>query len=133
VPAASGSAYALVQTPPVLPGILQNLFQPLTISALIPEGTIDGPLLRYLVEVAVTNAAATVAELGLKPESAITFAKVDEAVKKIATFLPVSEEMLEDVAYIQSTSTPGCGCSFSFRRRRSCCAVTAPATTWSGC
>jgi HK97 family phage major capsid protein len=54
------------------------------------------------VETAVTNAAATVAELALKPESAITFSKVDETLKKIATFLPVSDEMLEDFNQIQS-------------------------------
>ena len=41
-------------------------------------------------------------QLLLKPESALTFTKVDETLKKIATFLPVSDEMLEDYAQIQS-------------------------------
>lgn len=99
---APGSGYPFVQTPTVLPGVTQVLFQPLTVAALIPSGSTTSPLLRYLVETAVTNAAATVAELGLKPESAITFAKVDEVLKKIATFLPVSDEMLEDWEQITS-------------------------------
>ena len=97
-----GGGYPFVQTPTVLPGITQTLFQPLTIEALLPGGTTESPLLRYLVETAVTNAAATVAEGALKPESALTFSKVDETLKKIATFLPVSDEMLEDYAQIQS-------------------------------
>ncbi len=97
-----GPGFAPVQTPTVLPGFTEVLFQGLTVADLFPSGSTNSPLLRYLVETAVTNAAATVAELGLKPESAITFAKVDETLKKIATFLPVSDEMLEDVAQIQS-------------------------------
>lgn len=100
--ASPGPGYAPVQTPTVLPGITNILFQPLTVADLFPGGTTESPLLRYLVETAVTNAAATVAELGLKPESAITFAKVDEVLKKIATFLPVSDEMLEDFQQISS-------------------------------
>lgn len=100
--ASAGGGYPFVQTPTVLPGITQTLFQPLTIEALFPAGVTESPLLRYLVETAVTNAAATVAEGALKPESALTFSKVDEVLKKIATFLPVSDEMLEDYAQIQS-------------------------------
>lgn len=97
-----GPGYAAVSSPQLQPGIVDIRLQPLTITDLIPSGTTDSPLLRYLVETAITNAAATVAELGLKPESAIAFAKVDETLKKIATFLPVSDEMLEDFAQIRS-------------------------------
>jgi HK97 family phage major capsid protein len=99
---APGPGFAPVATPTVLPGIVGTLFQPTTVLDLIPDGVTTTPLLRYLVEVAITNAAAAVAELGLKPESAITFANVDETLKKIATFLPVSDEMLEDFEQIRS-------------------------------
>lgn len=99
---AQGPGWATVSTPTVLPGIVDLRFQPLTIAQLIPSGSTESPLLRYLVETAITNAAATVAELGLKPESAITFTSVDETLKKIATFLPISDEMLEDFAQIRS-------------------------------
>lgn len=100
--ASPGAGYAAVATPTVLPGIVDQQFQQLTVADLFPSGVTDSPLLRYLVEVAVTNGAATVAELGLKPESAITFANVDEVLKKIATFLPVSDEMLEDFNQLRS-------------------------------
>lgn len=100
--AAPGGGFAAVETPAVLPGITQLLFQPLTVAALFPSGTTESPLVRYLIETVITNAAATVAELGLKPESAIAFGRVDETLKKIATFLPVSDEMLEDWQQIRA-------------------------------
>src|ERR1019366_123457 len=98
-----GPGYSTVASlPTLLPGIVDIRFQPLMISDLFPQGTTNTPLIRYLVETAVTNAAAAVAESGLKPESSITFSKVDEVLHKIATFLPISDEMLEDFAQAQS-------------------------------
>jgi len=100
---APGPGYSNVTAvPTLLPGIVDLRFRPLTISDLFPGGTTSTPLIRYLVETAVTNAAAATAEGGLKPESALTFTKVDEVLHKIATFLPVSDEMLEDWAQVQS-------------------------------
>jgi len=100
--ATPGPGYAPIGQPTLLPGIVDIKFRPLTISDLFPQGTTSTPLIRYLVETAVTNGAATVAEGGLKPESALTFSKVDEVLHKIATFLPISDEMLEDWAQAQS-------------------------------
>ncbi len=98
-----GGGYQLTQgTPMQLPGIQQINFRQLTIADLFPSGTTNSPLIRYLVETAVTNAAAAVAEGGLKPESALSFGKVDGTLHKLATFLPVSDEMLEDFAQIRS-------------------------------
>lgn len=98
---AAGGA-ATVATPTVLPGIVDIRFRPLTIADLFPNGTTSTPLIRYLVESAVTNAAAATAEGALKPESALAFTKVDETLHKVATFLPVTDEMLEDFDQIQS-------------------------------
>ena len=42
-----------------------------------------------------------VAEGAEKPEAALEFDEVDEPVKKIASFLPVSDEMLSDTPAIQ--------------------------------
>ena len=49
-----------------------------------------------------TNAAATVLEGAAKPESTLTFEAANAPVRKIAHWLPVTEEMLEDVAQIRS-------------------------------
>jgi HK97 family phage major capsid protein len=100
---APGPGYSPVTAlPTLLPGIVDIKLAPLTISDLFPAGTTTTPLIRYLVETALTNAAAAVAEGGLKPESALSFSKVDEVLHKIATFLPISDEMLEDWAQAQS-------------------------------
>jgi HK97 family phage major capsid protein len=66
------------------------------------SGTANSNTVRYLVESVATNAAAAVAEGATKPESTLDLDTVDEAVKKIATMLPVTEEMLEDGPAIQS-------------------------------
>jgi HK97 family phage major capsid protein len=53
-----------------------------------------------MLEQTFTNAAATVSEAAAKPESALVFNQVTEHVTKIAHWLPVTEEMLEDVSQI---------------------------------
>lgn len=100
----SETASPVVQ-PSVLGGIQQAAavaLRQLTINDLIAQGTTDSNTVRYLLETTNVNAAAAVAESAAKPESTITFTQVDEPVRKVATFLPVSDEMLEDVAQIRS-------------------------------
>jgi HK97 family phage major capsid protein len=102
-PAAPGGGWPLVTNPPTyVPGMVDIRTAPLTVEALFPHGTTNSPLIRYLVETVVTNAAAAVAEGALKPESALEFDAIDETLHKIATFLPVTDEMLEDWAQIRS-------------------------------
>lgn len=74
----------------------------LTVADLMMQGTTDSTSVKYLLETTNTNAAAAVTEGDAKPESTITFTEVTEPVRKVATFLPVSDEMLEDVAQIRS-------------------------------
>lgn len=98
-----GPGYAPVTAvPQLIPGIVDIRFRQLVVADLFPQGSTNSALIRYLVETAVTNAAAATAEGALKPESALSFSKVDETLHKIATFLPVSDEMLEDWAQVQS-------------------------------
>ncbi len=83
-------------------GVQPILFNRLTVANLLASGMTNSNSIRYVVETVATNAAATVAEGAEKPESALEFDQVDEPVRKVATFLPVSDEMLEDAAQIQS-------------------------------
>jgi HK97 family phage major capsid protein len=86
----------------VQPGINPLLMRRLTIADLLASGTTDSSVVRYVDETANTNAAAAVVEGDLKPESTIVFGNVDEPVRKLATFLPITDEMLEDVAQLRS-------------------------------
>jgi HK97 family phage major capsid protein len=94
-----GSGGALI-IPQYLPGIVPLLFRPLTIRDLLATGVTDSPAIVYMLEQTFTNAAATVSEAAAKPESALVFNQVTEHVTKIAHWLPVTEEMLEDVSQI---------------------------------
>jgi len=51
---------------------------------------------RYIEETTATNAAAPALEGDRKPEATLAVGQVDEPVRKVAVFLPVSDEMLDD-------------------------------------
>jgi HK97 family phage major capsid protein len=90
-----------VSTPQVIPGIVDTLFQPLTVEALLSGGEATGPTVRYITEGTATCGAAGVAEGGLKPESTLGFVSADESVRKVATTLIASDEILDDVPAVQ--------------------------------
>lgn len=97
----SSSGGDLIQ-PQVEAGILPKLFQPLGVMDLFAQGQTNSNSVEYLEETTATNAAAGVAEGGEKPESTLVFDRKTASVKKIATLLPVTDEMLEDVPAIES-------------------------------
>jgi HK97 family phage major capsid protein len=84
------------------PGILPILFERLTVADLFASGTTDSNAINYVQETVATNAAGRVAEGAAKPEAALAFDNVQEAVKKLAVFLPVSDEMLDDAPALRS-------------------------------
>lgn len=96
----SGGAGLLV--PQYLTQPVQKLFQRLTIEDLLPGGTLGGASLIYPVESTATNNAAFLAEGGLKPLSDLGLTTVTETLKKAATRLKISDEMLQDVPFVQS-------------------------------
>jgi HK97 family phage major capsid protein len=88
--------------PQYLPGIQSVQFKRLVVADLMASGTATSNAIIYMVETAFTNAAAAVAEGAAKPESAMVFDQRTDPVSKIAHWLPVTEELLEDVPAIQS-------------------------------
>jgi HK97 family phage major capsid protein len=100
LPATGGQPF--VSVPQLVPGAVTTLFQPMTIESLLSSGVADSPTVRFLTEGTATNAATGVAEGGTKPESTLGLTSTDEPVRKIATLLPVSEELLEDGPAIQA-------------------------------
>ena len=100
--AGGGGGAVAATVPQVVPGVVEKYFQQLTFANLILSGQASTNSFRYVVEGTATSGAAGVAEGGLKPESTLGLTTTDEPIKKIATILPVSEEMLEDAPAIQS-------------------------------
>jgi HK97 family phage major capsid protein len=97
----AGSGGPLI-VPDYLPGILPLLFRRLVVADLIAPGTTDSNLISFMKEKTFTNAAAAVAQGIAKPESTLVFEAATAAVKKIAHWIPVTTEMLDDFA--QTTS-----------------------------
>jgi HK97 family phage major capsid protein len=89
-------------TPDYQTGILQLPTRPLVIADLLAPGTTASNLVSFMREKTWTNAADAVAEGAAKPESALVFEAATSPVRKIAHWLPVTEEMLEDAPQIQS-------------------------------
>ena len=84
------------------PGLLELRTRRTVVADLIAPGTTDSNLVQYTKEKTFTNAADAVKEGATKPESAITFESASAPVRKIAHWIPVSEEMLEDNAQTRS-------------------------------
>lgn len=79
-----------------VPGIQGPVEQRLTVADLFAQGTATASSIAILKETLTDNNAAVTAEGADKPYSELGFDKDSVAVEKIATFLPVSDEMLED-------------------------------------
>lgn len=84
------------------PGIVESAQEDATVRDLMLQGTTDNNTLTYMEETTFTNAAATVAEGGTKPESALGFTERTDNVRKIATWIPATRELLADVKGIES-------------------------------
>lgn len=84
------------------PGIVNMGLDETTVGDLMLQGTTDNNTITYIEETTHTNAAASVAEGAAKPESAWAGTERTENVRKIATWLPVTDELLSDVAGFRS-------------------------------
>lgn len=87
------------------PTIQPGLRQELRIRDLLTAIPVSGQSYSYFKELLHTRGAATVAEGALKPTSNVTFETVTDRIKKIAVWMPVTDEALDDVpqlfGYIQ--------------------------------
>lgn len=97
----SAQGAGLIPAPQVVPGVVSTLFEPLSVAQLFSQQQATTSQVRYVVEGTAVSGAAGVAEGGEKPESDLAFSTVDEPVKKVATFLTVSDELFEDAPAVQ--------------------------------
>lgn len=84
------------------PGIVESVQPRVQIVDLLLPGTIDGPSLTYLEETLFGDDAAEVAEGDEKPETELEFTERTDTVKKIAVWIPVTMETLQDVSASES-------------------------------
>lgn len=89
---------------PVYDPIIQDKpRQELAIRDLIPSTPVDsGNSYNYFRELLHTRGAGPVAEGGTKPSSNVTFEQHTDTIKKLAVWMPVTDEALDDVAQLQS-------------------------------
>jgi HK97 family phage major capsid protein len=76
--------------------LVEQAQRPIQVTDLIPQTTTTQAAVQYMEETTFTNLAAEVAEGGTYPESALALTERTSVVRKVATFLPVTEEQLED-------------------------------------
>lgn len=84
------------------PGVLEKaLRDPNAVIGLFDQIETDQNAFQYLEETTFTNNAAEAAEEGAAGEAELDFTEQTAAIRKIAVFLPVTEELLADVSGIQ--------------------------------
>ncbi|MCF6376905.1 phage major capsid protein [Nocardioides KLBMP 9356] len=71
--------------------------RPIQVLDLIPQTTTTQAGVTYMEETTFTNNAAEIAEAGTYPESALGLTEKTSMVRKVGTWLPVTDETLEDV------------------------------------
>jgi HK97 family phage major capsid protein len=74
---------------------------PIQVLDRIPQTTTGQAAVVYMEETTRTNAAVEVAEGGAYPDSAFVLAEKSSTVRKVATFLPVTDEQMEDVSQVE--------------------------------
>src|SRR5699024_3248906 len=89
---------------PIYDPIIQDApRQELKIRDLIPVTPVTaGNSFTYFKELLHTLGAGMVAEGGEKPSSSVTFESVTDTIKKIAVWMPVTDEALDDVPQLYS-------------------------------
>jgi HK97 family phage major capsid protein len=96
---ASGGALVI---PDTRPGIQPLPMRRPVVADLLAQAITTSNAVTYMRQTTFTNAADTVAEGAVKPESTLAFDSVTDPVRKIAHWLPVTEELVDDVPAMRS-------------------------------
>lgn len=77
--------------------IVEYATRPIEMIDLVPSGTTTQAAVVYMAETVFVNNAAETSEGGQYPESRLKLEEVSEPVRKITTWIPMTDEQLEDV------------------------------------
>lgn len=83
------------------PRIVLDEQRPVQVIDFIPQRSTNQTSITYMEETTFTNAAAETAEGAAKPEAALALTERTSPVRKIAVWIPVTDEQLEDVEGIK--------------------------------
>jgi HK97 family phage major capsid protein len=81
--------------------LVEKAVRPIQVIDVIPGGSTSQNAVVYMEETVFNNTAAETAEAGQYPEAALGLEEKSSPVRKIAVFLPVTDEQLEDVPQAQ--------------------------------
>ncbi|MDD4985567.1 MAG: phage major capsid protein [Dehalococcoidales bacterium] len=85
-----------------LPGYVEYPARALMVADYIPAYPTKQDTIKYMLETTFTNSAAEAAEGNAVGESALALTETSLPVEKVGTFIPVSEEQLEDVEAVEA-------------------------------
>lgn len=91
--------------PQVVPGVVPALYEDVHMRNILPVGSTNSNIIRYVRDNGGEGGPAMVAEGGTKPQIDRDLAIYDAPARKIATYFRVPEEMIEDIPYLSSFLT----------------------------
>lgn len=88
--------------PTVVPGVTAQPYEEIHMRDMLPTGTTTSNMIRYIRDNGGEGGPTVVAEGASKPQMDRDLQIYDANVRKIATFMRVPEEMIEDISYLTS-------------------------------
>jgi len=82
--------------------VVESAQYPLRVADIIPSGTTNQSAVVYMVESTFTNNAAEAAEAAQYGEGALALTETTSTVRKVAVFIPTTDEQLADVGQVSS-------------------------------
>jgi HK97 family phage major capsid protein len=92
-------------TPQVVPGVILQPYEEVHMRNILPVGQTNSNVIRYVRDMGGEGAPGMVAEGAAKPQMDRDLQIFDANVRKIATYMRVPEEMMDDIPYLQSFLT----------------------------
>jgi HK97 family phage major capsid protein len=91
--------------PTLVPGVILQPYEEVHLRNILPVGQTNSNVIRYVRDMGGEGGPGMVAESGTKPQMDRDLQIFDANVRKIATYMRVPEEMMDDIPYLSSFLT----------------------------